>query len=258
MPGQYGPPPPSSVPKTPSAAVRTWRIASGMSVMAVATYLLVEGAQGNEEAIRQAKTSWINALGGTLGVEGQIMPGIETVRRATDGWDAADQDAFEAALNAFNSQVGALKTALEYLGEGLGHLAGAYADFDMALRLTGASLITALAGLMIARLFPATAATAAFGEAVAVRTANITVIALLGQLGAFVSYTATNLAQLRSELLNIKTVLPSGSGAISFDSARIRTEGLPPFQRPPERRPGMPQRLPPGSEDFDWNLPDDR
>lgn len=228
-----------------------------MSVLAVATYLLVEGAQGNEEAIRQAKTSWINALGGTLGVEGQIMPGIETVRRAMAGWDADDQYAFEAALNAFNSQVGALKTTMEYMGEGLGHLAGAYADFDMALRLTGVSLITALAGLWIARAFPATAAAAAFGEAMAVKTANITVIALLGQLGAFVTNSAMNLAQLRSELLNTKTVLPSRGGAINFDSAKIKTAGLPPFQPPPERRPGMPQQLPLGSDDFDWNLPGD-
>ncbi|MEU7900382.1 hypothetical protein AB0B45_47065 [Nonomuraea sp. NPDC049152] len=226
-----------------------------MSLLAVATYLLVEGAQGNEEAIRQAKTSWINALGGTLGVEGQMMPGVETVRRAMTGWDAGDQDAFEAALNAFNSQVGSLKTAMEYMGENLGHLAGAYADFDMALRLTGVSLITALVGLKVARMFPATAAAAAFGEAMAVRTANLAVIALLGQLGAFVANAATNLAQLRSALLNLRTVLPSGPGAINFGSAKINKAGLPPFQPPPERRPGMPQQLPPGSEDFDWNLP---
>lgn len=51
--------------------MRVWRAASGISVLAVSTYLLVEGAQGNEAAIREAKTSWINALGGTLGVEGQ-------------------------------------------------------------------------------------------------------------------------------------------------------------------------------------------
>ncbi|MFF5209180.1 WXG100 family type VII secretion target [Streptosporangium sp. NPDC000396] len=227
-----------------------------MSVLAVATCLLVEGAQGNEEAIRRAKTSWINALGGTLGVEGQMMPGVETVRRAMTGWDADDQDAFEAALNIFNSQMGALKTSMEYMGEGLGHLADAYAEFDMSLRITGVSLITALVGLMVARRFPATAAAAVFGEAVAVRTANITVIALLGQLGAFVANAAMNLASLRSSLLNIKTVLPTGPGAINFPSAKINTTGLPPFQPPPEREPGEPRQLPPGSEDFDWNMPE--
>ncbi|MFB9965860.1 hypothetical protein [Sinosporangium siamense] len=63
------PPPPSSAPKVPSAATRTWKLVSGVSISAIGIYLLVEGAQGNEEAMRRAKTSWSNALAGTLGVE---------------------------------------------------------------------------------------------------------------------------------------------------------------------------------------------
>ncbi|MFE3451299.1 hypothetical protein ACFXJ8_20480 [Nonomuraea sp. NPDC059194] len=228
-----------------------------MSVMALATYLLVEGAQGNEEAIRQAKTSWINALGGTLGLEGQILPGIQTVREAMAvGWDTDDQLAFKIALNAFNSQLGALKTSVEYMGEGLGHLADAYADFDTALRLMGASLIIALTGLMIARVFPATAAAAMFSEAAAAKSANIAVIAVILQLEGFVANMAFNLRDLRSALLNIKTVLPAGGGAISFKAAEINTQGLPPFQPPPERGPGQRRQLPAGSEDFDWELED--
>ncbi|WP_431934407.1 hypothetical protein [Nonomuraea jabiensis] len=219
--------------------------------MAGATFLIVVGAQGNEEAIRQAKTSWINALGGTLGVEGQIMPGIETVRRATTGWDAADQDMFEAALNAFNSQIGALKTAMEYMGEGLGHLADSYAAFDMSLRYTGASLIITLVALKIAQRFPQSMIAAKFGEKIAVETANIAVIAAAGQLGGFLLNFATQLRDLRSAMLNIRTVLPSGPGAVDFQNAQINTEGLPPFQQPPD----APNQLPPGSDDFDWNLP---
>ncbi|WP_327085340.1 hypothetical protein OIE66_23615 [Nonomuraea sp. NBC_01738] len=234
--------------------MRVWRAASGISVLAVSTYLLVEGAQGNEAAIREAKTSWINALGGTLGVEGQLMPGIDTVRRATAGWQAGDEQAFEGALNVFNSQLGSLKTAMEYMGEGLGHLADAYADFDTAVRLMGASLIAALLGLRVARAHPATAAAAVFAEARAVRTANLAVIALLGQLGGFVANTAVNLARLRSALLNIDTALPRGPGAIAFAGAEIPKDGLPPFHRPPERAPGGARSLPPGSEGFDWNL----
>ncbi|WP_214321888.1 WXG100 family type VII secretion target [Nonomuraea sediminis] len=227
--GSFGPPPPMS----PSAAVRTWRIASGMSVLTVATYLLVEGAQGNETAIRHAKTSWTNALGGTLGIEGQMMPGVETVREALHGWQAADRDAFEKALNAFNSRLGTLKTTLAYMGEGMGHLADAYADFDMALRSIGVSLIVALAGLKTARMFPATAAAAAFAEGVAVKSANLAVIALLGQLGYFVSDAATNLARLRSALRNIETVLPIGPGAIDFHTTEIDKTGLTTYDPPP-------------------------
>lgn len=231
--GSFGPPPPMSVPRTPSAAVRTWRIASGMSVLAVATYLLVEGAQGNETAIRHAKTSWTNALGGTLGIEGQLMPGVETVREALHGWQADDRDAFEKALNAFNSRLGTLKTTLAYMGEGMGHLADAYADFDMALRAIGVSLIVALAGLKAARMFPATAAAAAFAEGVAVKSSNLAVIALLGQLGYFVSDAATNLARLRSALRNIETVLPTGPGTIDFHTTEIDKTGLPTYDPPP-------------------------
>ncbi|GAA0918461.1 hypothetical protein GCM10009560_15470 [Nonomuraea longicatena] len=235
--------------------MRTWRVASGMSLLAVATYLMVEGAQGNEQAIRQARTSWANALAGTIGVEGQLMPGVETVRRATTGWDTADQAAFELSLNTFNSQLGATKTLMEHMGDNLGQLADAYAEFDTALRLTGVSLITALTGLMVARAFPATAMAAAFGEAAAVRTANIAVIALIGQLAGFLGNAGMNFARLRSALLTIRTVLPDGPGAIGFGGAELKPDGLPPFQPPPERAPGQAQSLPPGSGTFDWDLP---
>lgn len=239
------PPPPGG---PPPPGLQAMRSLGRLSVYLVPTAILVAQAWANERGIAQAATNW-TAIGSSLddGMK-QKIPDVK--KMLAKSWQGADQEAAEAALSRLSEEIGKLRKSFADIGSVTDEVGGAIRQFWLEIAILSAALGGTLVAAAVMKLWPHLRAAATLREVMAAKLARSTSALLLAQLGAMVGIAAKTVVIEARKARQLGVVFPTGGVAVDFDQVRIKTAGLPPFQRP-----DVAGELPPGGAGHEWIAP---
>ncbi|MFI7441205.1 WXG100 family type VII secretion target [Nonomuraea indica] len=239
------PPPPGG---PPPPGLQAMRSLGRMSIYLVPAAVLVAQAWANERGISQAATNW-DAMGRSLddGIK-SLIPDLKQELRKN--WQGRDQEAAEAAMTRLSGEIGKLRQVLSSIGSVTDEIGSIVRGFWADMLFVGSTLAGTLVALQVLKLFPHTRAIAMLREMMAGKLALSTSALMLGQLTVMLGLAAKALLNEAKKARQLQVVWPSGAVAIDLTQARIRTGGLPPFQRPL-----VAGELPPGHQNYEWVAP---
>ncbi|MEV4250977.1 hypothetical protein AB0J63_47275 [Streptosporangium canum] len=176
--------------------------------------------------------------------------------KGKDGWIAEDRDAFDDAVQKYQEELESLRGYIKNIADIVDELGDSYRAYWVAIGQL-AALLLALSGIAALMLATPLAGSAVLNLRMLGLLASRMIAASTGALGkTIVSVVSSSMSLYFSgkawmQSFNLE---PTGLAKVDFTQARIRTNGLPPFQKPPPQQPGQSPQLP-AYGTFEWLSP---
>ncbi|GAA3471597.1 hypothetical protein [Nonomuraea roseola] len=230
----------------PPPALGALRAAARMSMFLVATSTLAAVAVVNAPGIAQAATNWDIGLAAPL--DDGVKMGLPNVRdESREVWKALDQEAFEVAVGLLSREIGKLRRSFTVIAGAVDEIGSITRAYWIAMGTLAMAVLATLTVIKLAKLMPHTRVLAVLQEAMLGKLALGTTAGTLGLLSTFLSFSGTKMANEAKKWHQLQYVTPTGALKIDFKNAAIKTAGLPSYHKADRS-----DRLPPGSESFQW------